>query len=260
MSSGPGSRDAFFVGYMPVPRALVGFLAVVAGGLIGAGVAVAAVFAVAQGDWGDASFRWGDGYQTRTGVLLAEPYPVLYTPPDADHPRGRAVVLSGQGKRGVQAAAEALEGGAADVGGIALGRGEVGVEFIQVGGKVRLRPAEDAAAVPAGWRPATDDLGARTLRGEIVDSKCYLGAMRPGQGKTHKLCANLCLIGGIPPMFVVYREEGAPLVMLLGDRAGKALPDDVLAHTGHYVELTGQLERRADLLVFRVDSGSARRL
>jgi hypothetical protein len=170
------------------------------------------------------------------------------------------VVLSGQGKRGVQAAAEALDGGAADVGGIALGRGEVGVEFIQVGGKVRLRPAEDAAAVPAGWRPATEDLGARTLRGEIVDSKCYLGAMRPGQGKTHKLCANLCLIGGIPPMFVVYREAGAPLVMLLGDRAGKALPDDVLAHTGHYVELTGQLERRADLLVFRVDSGSARRL
>lgn len=254
------SRDAFFVGYLPVPRALIGFLAVVTGVVIGAGVAVAAVFALAQGDWGDGSFKWGDGYQTRTGVLLAEPYPVLYLPPDGEHPKGRAVVLSGQGKRGVQQAAEALDGKPADVGGIALGRGEVGVEFIQVGGKVRLRAAENTAAIPADWLPEMQDLGERTLKGEIVEAKCYLGAMRPGQGKTHKLCANLCLIGGIPPMFVVYREQGAPLVMLLGGSQGGPVPEALLDHTSHYVELTGRLERRADLLVFKIDPASLRRL
>jgi hypothetical protein len=253
-------RDAFFVGYLPVPKPLVGFLAIVTGTLIGAGMAVAAVLAVAQGDWGEASFKWGDGYQTRTGILQAAPYPVLFLPPSPEHPQGHAVVLSGQGKRGVQEAADAQDGRPSDIGGIGLGRDETGIEFIQVGGKVGLRPADDAAAVPAGWTPPVEDLGARTLRGEMVDSKCYLGAMRPGQGKTHKLCANLCLIGGIPPMFVVYREAGAPLVMLLGDRDGRPLPDSVLDHTSHYVELTGSLERRADLLVFKVDPASLKRL
>lgn len=41
-----------------------------------------------------------------------------------------------------------------------------------------------------------------TLDGELVDSKCYLGTMKPGDGKTHKSCAILCLRGGIPPLFV----------------------------------------------------------
>ncbi|MEQ8584601.1 MAG: hypothetical protein RLO01_05690 [Thalassobaculaceae bacterium] len=259
--SRPGSgKDPFFVGYAPTPRALIGFLALVAGALIGTGVAAAAVFALAQGDWGAASFKWGDGYQTRTGVLAAAPYPVLYVPPSPDYPQGRAVVLSGQGKRGVRQVAADLDGRPADVGGIALGRDEVGVEFIQVGGEVKLRQAEDTSPVPAGWTPPVEDLGPRTLKGEIVDSKCYLGAMRPGQGKTHKLCANLCLIGDIPPMFVVYREEGAPLVMLLGDAEGGPIPDDLLDHTSHFIEISGQLERRADLLVLRIDPDSVRRL
>jgi hypothetical protein len=195
-----------------------------------------------------------------TGVLQAAPYPVVYVPPSEEYPRGRAIVMSGQGKRGVQQRAEQLDGQAADVGGVSLGRSEVGIEFIQVGGKVRLRPAEDASAVPDGWLPPVEDLGEKTLRGELVDSKCYLGAMRPGQGKTHKVCANLCIIGGIPPMFVVYREQGEPLVMLLGDSRGEPLSEDILVHTSHYVELTGQLERRADLLVFKVDPASLKRL
>lgn len=258
---GPGSkRDAFFVGYAPVPRALIGFLAVIVGAVTGGGMAVAAALVLAQGDWGNASFKWGDGYQTRTGVLAAAPYPVLFQPPSVEHPLGRAVVLSGQGKTGMQAASVDLDGRPVDVGGIALGRDEVGVEFIQVGGEVGLRPAEDAGFVPAGWTPPVEDLGRRTLKGEIVDSKCYLGAMRPGSGKTHKLCANLCLIGDIPPMFVVYREEGAPLVMLLGDAEGGPIPDALLDHTSHYVELSGRLERLADLLVFRVDPASVERL
>ena len=45
-------------------------------------------------------------------------------------------------------------------------------------------------------------LGVATLRGEIVDSKCYLGAMKPGDQKTHKACATLCIRGGIPPVLV----------------------------------------------------------
>ena len=51
----------------------------------------------------------------------------------------------------------------------------------------RAMPAESVGGGPV------------TVSGEIVDSKCFLGVMVPGAGKTHKECASLCLRGGIPP-------------------------------------------------------------
>ena len=115
---------AFYVGYLKTPRALLGFLAIVVGGVLGASVVLAVTLVMAQGDWGDASFQWGDGYQTRTGILRADPYPVLYLPPDAAHPQGRAIPLSGEGKRGVQEKAAALSGTPVDIGGFLLRAGD----------------------------------------------------------------------------------------------------------------------------------------
>jgi hypothetical protein len=46
--------------------------------------------------------------------------------------------------------------------------------------------------------PPTRDLGERILIGEIVDTKCFLGVMNPGEGKVPRECAALCLSGGIP--------------------------------------------------------------
>ncbi len=252
------AREPFYVGYLKTPRPLVGFLAVVVGAALGVSAALAVMLVTAQGDWGDASFQWGEGYQTRTGVLRVEPYPVLYLPPDAEHPHGRAIPLSGEGKRGVREKAAGLDGKAVDVGGFLLRAGDR--EMIQVGGEVDLRPAVDAAALAGFAGPVSVPVGPRTLRGEIVEAKCYLGAMRPGQGKTHKLCANLCLIGGIPPMFVVYRTDGPPDLLLLADAAGGPVTEALLDDTARYVELSGTVDRRADLLVFRVDPASLRPL
>lgn len=251
-------RDPFYVGYLPTPRPLVGFLAVLAGAVLGASAVLAVTLVVAQGDWRDAGFQWEEGYTTLTGVLRVDPYPVLYLPPDADHPRGRAVPLSGEGKRGVREKAAGLDGKAVDAGGFILRAGDR--EMLQVGGEVDLRPAADPSPLAGFAGPAAEAVGPRRLRGEIVDSKCYLGAMRPGEGKTHKLCANLCLIGGIPPMFAVYRSDGPPELLLLADAAGGPVTAALLDDTARYVELSGTVERRADVLVFRVDPSSLRRL
>ena len=251
-------RDPFYVGWLPMPRPLAGFLAVLAGAVLGASAVLAVALDTAQGDWRDASFQWGEGYRTLTGVLRVEPYPVLYLAPDAEHPWGRAVPLSGEGKRGVRDRAAAFDGRAVDAGGIILRAGDR--EMLQVGGEVDLRPAVDVAALAGYAGPDAEAVGPRTLRGEIVDSKCYLGAMRPGQGKTHKLCANLCLIGGIPPLFVVYRSDGPPELLLLADAAGGPVTGALLDDTARYVELSGIVERRADLLVFKVDPASLRPL
>lgn len=248
----------FYVGYLRTPRPLLAFLAIVVGAVVGASAVLAVALVTAQGDWGDAAFQWEQGYQTRTGILRVDPYPVLYLPPSAAHPAGRAIPLSGEGKLGVRERAAALDGRPVDAGGILISTGDR--DMLQVGGEVDLRPAADPAALAGFAGPAAEAVGPRTLRGEIVDSKCYLGAMRPGQGKTHKLCANLCLIGGIPPMFVVYRADGPPELLLLADAGGGPVTEALLDDTARHVELTGTVERRADLLVFRVDPATLRPL
>src|SRR5690349_19376703 len=67
-----------------------------------------------------------------------------------------------------------------------------------------------------------------SLRGEIVDSKCFLGAMRPGNGKTHKACAMLCIAGGVPPMFVTRDSAGREEYYLLAGPDGGPAPSDVV--------------------------------
>lgn len=52
-----------------------------------------------------------------------------------------------------------------------------------------------------------------SLTGEIVDPKCYFGAMKPGYGKVHRSCAIRCLSGGIPPVLI--DDEGKDHIILL---------------------------------------------
>jgi hypothetical protein len=74
--------------------------------------------------------------------------------------------------------------------------------------------------------PALQALGDVSLAGEILDSKCWFGAMRPSSGKVHKACASLCIRGGIPPAFFARgpANQGALMIMTTGGRAhGPAL-------------------------------------
>ena len=50
-------------------------------------------------------------------------------------------------------------------------------------------------------------IGEVTLVGEVVDPKCWLGDMKPGDGKAHAACARLCMEGGIPPMLRVRTDS-----------------------------------------------------
>ena len=84
--------------------------------------------------------------------------------------------------------------------------------------------------------------------------------MRPGQGKTHKLCANLCLIGGVPLTFLIRRPDGSVESLLMADPSGMEVTGSLLDHVSQAIELTGELERRGDLLVFKVDPETVRRL
>jgi len=105
-------------------------------------------------------------------------------------------------------------------------------------------------------REAPRDLGSVTVTGEIVDSKCYLGVMNPGQGKVHRDCAARCLSGGIPPMFVTTDGHEQFLLVALD---GRALGRDALHEfIAEPIQIQGELLETGSTQLLKVDPGSLR--
>ena len=102
-------------------------------------------------------------------------------------------------------------------------------------------------------------LGPIALTGEIVDSKCYLGVMNPGNGKVHRDCAARCISGGIPPSFLVKDDSGQSHVLLLSGSDGRKLGREVLSFVGEPIRIEGELGRVQGLFVFRADPGHFQR-
>ncbi|MEM7489501.1 MAG: hypothetical protein AAF390_10295 [Pseudomonadota bacterium] len=242
------SDKPFFVGYLPMPRPwrrlyvlfMVAFVAAFAGlgFLLGAG----------QDAPEPSGFRFDYGRQTVTGVIEMVPYPVLHVTEGTERiPAGRSLLMSGQGKTGIDARLAPMDGRLATVSGVALERGTI--DMIQVrGGQAGLSAVEgDPPEV------AVEPLGRWRLTGEICDGKCLSGAMRPGRGLAHKACANLCILGEVPPVFVSSQPvEGTDFLLITGPDA-TPLPRSVHDWIGRYVTVEGELERRGSLLVLRAD-------
>lgn len=99
-----------------------------------------------------------------------------------------------------------------------------------------------------------DSLGEVILKGEIVDSKCYFGVMKPGEGKPHRDCAIRCISGGIPPVLVVKNEQGEAQYMLLVGQNGEPINQQVLTFVGLPIRLKGKLEKLGDWYVLRINA------
>jgi len=104
------------------------------------------------------------------------------------------------------------------------------------------------------------DLGPITLRGEIVDTKCYLGAMNPGESKVHRDCAVRCISGGIPPAFLVRDALGEVKILLLVGADGRALNREVLHYVSEPLELSGHLLRAGSTLTLKAAPAQFRRI
>ncbi len=242
----------FFVGYLGIPAKLRLFLAAAAVVLIAGFAALGLSIGATQDDPGTASFQFALGPQTLTGTLEAGPYPILHVSVGTEHiPAGRTVILSGNGKRGVAPRAEPLDGQLVEVTGIALKRGDL--DMLQLrGGKKGLRKADQGV----GQSQPVKNLGRWQLSGEICDGKCLAGAMRPGRGLSHKACANLCISGGLPPVFVSSAPVDGRNFFLMGTKDGKALGPELLDHVAHYVSVEGEIEQRGQLHIFKIDPAS----
>jgi hypothetical protein len=237
----------FFVGYADaLPRMDRRVMVLTGGlGLLGAGFA-GAKLAVHQQNWGD-----GQWDQAKTIVLEGHveqsPYPVLRTASLDGQLRSVSLVCSS--KCGVSAQLLAFEGKTVWVRGSMIARGRHRLLAV-VRDDAWIGEAD--TALPTA--PVREEyLGRAALNGEILDAKCWTGAMRPGSGKTHKACASLCIRMGGTPWFWVKDKTGKQAVFELAGPKAEALRDEILPLVGEPVRVNGKLFKRDDLVQFRVD-------
>jgi hypothetical protein len=252
--------DEFFIGWLPIPKGYARFLSVITPLvlLLVAGVAVALPLwqqSPGSGVWET------DTVVTVEGVIQAEPYALLRTAFGPAKQVIRTLLLVEEGKFGVRNRALALDGQYVRATGTFLHRD--GRWMLELSSRqdalVRAQPSSrvDLQRLAS---PHPQVLGPVTLQGEIIDPKCYFGAMRPGGGKTHKACAILCISGGIPPMLVTRDSAGQETFYLLTATDGSSAKDLVLNYVGDLVELHGNLEAWDDLHILRLLPAAIRRL
>jgi hypothetical protein len=236
----------FFIGWAGLPRGLYGFVAAVVAGIAGLGALFGALVLIAlpprvTGEWSGGDF---------TGTLVTKPYALVRVPAAGGMP-ARSVLLVDAWKFGLSLGPEFADGQTVRVQGYGLQRGDVTVL------QISAPPQQVAATTPL---PALRDAGEQTLSGEIVDSKCWAGAMNPGDGKAHRGCGSLCLLGNIPALFISPAAGGAIRWYVLADADGNPLDEAVRLHIGEPQNLTGHVFEADDLHEFRIDRASADRL
>lgn len=248
--------DEFYVGYLPLPKGFKRFLLALLPVMILGAIVIAAVATSQQADPGDGLWDLSQPV-TLTGVLRDEPYAMLSVPPQGDQP-GRELLLVTMGKVGGDGLSLPA-GGPITVKGYVIGRGEDATLLTVENPAGDVTPTEGGGPIPSA-----QPLGPATLAGQIIDPKCYFGAMKPGEGKVHKSCATLCIAGGIPPMFMTENADGQRTHYLLVDPQGNGITGDaldtLLPYVADPVRIAGRVERWGDLLVFKIDVAGIERL
>jgi hypothetical protein len=166
---------------------------------------------------------------------------------------GRLVLLVAPGKHGADELVRAYDGRLVDLTGTRIQR--EGDRMIEVApGSVHV------AGIAAGEAPEWRRAGEFELRGEIVDSKCYLGVMNPGEGKVHRDCAARCISGGIPPALIARDADGRRKLFLLTGPQGRAIHRDVMPLVGEPVAIRGTVFRSGDQFRIEADPREIRRV
>lgn len=217
---------------------------------------LAGTFAMLQRAFPDKVFEFGT-HRDFVGRIDAHPYPTLVVERPGQPngpPRVSRYLLVAFGKIGALEDVEEHDGQLVKLRGSLIYReDQTMIELTEDG-------LEVLADSPMAAVAATEELGTFTLRGEIVDSKCFLGVMAPGSAKTHRACATRCISGGIPPVLMVRDRRGSAAYLLLVGADGRTLNQEVLDMIAEPVEISGQVVRHDNLLVLRADPETYLRL
>lgn len=232
-------NEGFYVGYVPrAPAALGRRIKRTAIGLVAAGVAVGAALILDQSPFAASKFEYGI-YHDYAGVIEEWPYPILRTD-------SASFLLVGTGKHGVSEEVRGLQGKGVRLKASLIERRQDRMLEVVPGSMQETGTALAGSAQQA-------ELGQVRLRGEIVDSKCYLGVMNPGNGKVHRDCAVRCISGGAPPAFIARDASGETRVLLLTGSDGRALHREVLPFVAEPLLIAGELVRSGGHLILKAE-------
>lgn len=243
--------DDFYIGYMPeAPPRVASHARRFVGLVLVAVLGVAATLALAQRPFAVAFFDFGKP-RAYEGILETWPHPVLRVerPGDATSAPTSIYYLVGFGKHGAEADVGDLVGRRIKLQGTPIYRDDQTMLEVVTGS---VEEAE-GGAVHKTDEPVS--LGRHALVGEIVDSKCYLGVMKPGDRKAHRACATLCIRGGVPPVFVVRQGEASRYLLLVGED-GRALNQEIIDWIAEPMEITGEVVRTGDLWMLKAEPAS----
>jgi hypothetical protein len=229
-ASPPGTLDVY-VGYLPTPprhkrllRVLMPAVLLLAAGI---GAAIAAVADdPGPGTWDTAAVV------ERSGTLRLSPVVFLETDEGP-------VLLVEQGKFAPDSRRRALAGALVTARGALIRRGPLSmIELLPDASAVAAKPG-----TPGGQLADSPDTPAEpmTVQAEILDSKCFLGAMKPGRGPTHAACGKLCLRGGIPALIVWTTAEGGNAWAVLEPGPDGVIDPLLLETVGRTATLSGTL-------------------
>ena len=247
--SGPDDRngtDPLYVGYMAAPdehrHAVKRILLLVAAWLsFCAFTLVLTMPSPGEGVWENANEREWEG------TLISDPYPMLLTADDT-------LLVVSMGKRGAHDQIEQFADARVKLRGYELRRqGRRMIELVPESISLLGDAPEQQFSL------TMLDIEPIDFTGEIIDGKCFLGAMKPGNGFAHRSCAVLCLRGGLPAMFA---DDGAspdePFPLLIVDGSTQ-VPEHVMQHIATRVQMKARRASIGTLPVLVVDSGTIER-
>jgi hypothetical protein len=185
---------------------------------------------------------------TFEGTIEATPYPILIVAePGSTGPKASRYLLVAEGKHGADSQVAAFAGKTVQLRGTKIYRDNQTMIEVVTGSISLMGDSKQA-------RQASKELGNFELIGEIVDSKCYLGVMNPGNGKVHRDCAVRCLSGGIPPVFATNDFNGRPAILVLTGHSRAPLPKGAfLGRVAQPVRIRGTVIQTGDSLFLETE-------
>lgn len=247
----------FYIGYLPKMSA--GFARIIRPIvvlLLVSGVVFAFAFISGQAPFSESYFDFGN-VKDFEGTVHARPVPFLLVQKEEKNnglPTFERFALVAEFKFGADKLVSDFDGQRVKLKGTKIFRDDL--QMIEV-----IEGSVERSAGAAQVNDETEEsLGRQTLKGEIVDSKCYLGVMNPGTNKTHKVCATNCLRGGIPALFVVKDTRGNVSELWLLSDEGIPMNKQILDYVAEPVEMSGEISRKGDQLFFYSSPNSIKRV
>jgi len=258
-------QDEFYIGWMAkAPGSFAVFIKKYLLFILPVVIVIGALLALLQKKFSTANFEFGQ-LTTIKGVYFNNPIPCIKLINGKDILGNFSYItipLVGYGKHGANGIIADIE----KEKNISLEQKEVEIKgtLLYNDGKTILQVDKNDTVlvnvskqqVSADLLTQSKDLGIMTIKGEIIDPKCYFGVMKPGEGKPHRDCAIRCILGGIPPMLAVKNEKGEANYYLLAGQHGERMNEAVQPYVAAPVSVTARAVQYDDWIILYVASNT----